>query len=55
VEVKRVVPPSGNLYLVRQQIWLGPGLAGRVVTIWVSQTRLHVSLDGARSRSEGIG
>jgi transposase InsO family protein len=51
VEVKRVVPASGNLCLAGQQIWLGPALAGRVVTIWVDQTSLHVSLDTVRLKT----
>jgi hypothetical protein len=33
VEADRVVPPSGNLQLGGQQVWLGPALAGRKVTI----------------------
>ena len=28
VEVDRVVPPSGNLWIGGQQVWLGPALAG---------------------------
>jgi len=42
------VPPSGNLWTGGQQIWLGPALAGRTVTIWVDETSLHVLLDGTR-------
>ena len=41
-------PPSGNLWIGGQQVWLGPALAGREVTIWVDETSLHVLLDGAR-------
>ena len=47
VEVKRAVPPSGNMFVGGQQVWLGPALAGRVVTIWVDTSRLHVILDGS--------
>ena len=50
VEADRVVPPSGNLWIGGQQVWLGPVLADRKVTIWVDETSLHVLLDGARSR-----
>jgi transposase InsO family protein len=48
VEADRIVPPSGNLWIGGQQIWLGPALAGRKITIWASQATLHVLLDGAR-------
>src|SRR6266702_2612612 len=51
VEADRVVPPSGNLQLGGQQIWLGPALADRKVTIWVDETSLHVLLDGARVKT----
>jgi transposase InsO family protein len=33
VEADRVVPPSGNLQVGGQQVWLGPQLADRKVTI----------------------
>ena len=51
VEVKRAVPPSGNMFVGGQQVWLGPALAGRVVTIWVDTSRLHVILDGSRLKT----
>jgi transposase InsO family protein len=51
VEADRVVPPSGNLWIGGQQVWLGPALAARKVTIWVDETSLHVLLDGARIKT----
>ncbi|SCE96011.1 Transposase InsO and inactivated derivatives [Micromonospora echinospora] len=52
VQLVRVVPPSGNLTVAQQQVWLGPGLAGTPVTIWVDTDRLHVlTADGARIKS----
>jgi len=52
VEVDRVVPPSGNLMVGRQQIWLGPARAGLQVTVWVDTERLHVlGLDRGRIKS----
>jgi transposase InsO family protein len=51
LEVDRVVPPSGNMWLAGQQVWLGPVLAGKRVTFWVDQTRLHVLLDGVRLKT----
>jgi transposase InsO family protein len=51
VEADRTVPPSGNLWIGGQQVWLGPALAGRQVTIWVDETSLHVLLEGARIKT----
>ena len=53
LEVDRVVPPSGNLWISRQQVWLGPALAGRQVTLWVDQASLHVLLGGTRVTPAG--
>jgi hypothetical protein len=46
-----VVPPSGNLWIGGQQVWLGPALAGRTITLWVDETSLHVLLDGTRLKT----
>ncbi len=51
LEAERLVPASGNLWIGGQQIWLGPALAGREVTIWVDETTLHVLLDGTRLKT----
>ncbi len=51
LEVDRLVPPSGNLWIGGQQVWLGPALAGRMITIWVDETTLHVLLDGTRLKT----
>jgi hypothetical protein len=51
LEVDRVVPPSGNMWIGGQQIWLGPALAGRMITIWVDETRLHVLAGGVRLKT----
>ena len=51
VEVDRVVPASGNLQLGGQQVWLGPALSGRRVTLWADAISLHVLLDGARIKT----
>ena len=51
VEVDRAVPPSGNLWIGGQQVWLGPALSGRQVTLWVDAVSLHVLLDGARIKT----
>jgi hypothetical protein len=51
VEVDRVVPASGNLWIGGQQIWLGPALPGRQVTLWADAISLHVLLDGTRIKT----
>ncbi len=51
VEVDRVVPASGNLQLGGQQVWLGPALSGRQITLWVDAISLHVLLDGTRIKT----
>src|ERR1700683_2724481 len=51
VELDRVVPPSGNLWLAGQQIWLGPALTGRTVRLWAGLDRVHVLLDGYRVKA----
>src|SRR5260370_20197835 len=35
LEADRIIPPSGNLWIGGQQVWLGPALAGRQITMWV--------------------
>jgi transposase InsO family protein len=51
VELDRVVPPSGNLWLAGQQIWLGPALTGRTVRLHAGLDRVHVLLDGYRVKT----
>jgi transposase InsO family protein len=51
VEVDRVVPPSGNLWVGGQQVWLGPALSGRHITLWVDAISLHVLADGTRIKT----
>jgi transposase InsO family protein len=51
VEVDRVVPPSGNLWIGGQQVWLGPAMSGRRVTLWADAISLHVLADGTRIKT----
>jgi transposase InsO family protein len=51
VEVDRVVPPSGNMWLARQQIWMGPARAGLVVTFWADIDVIHILVAGARIKT----
>jgi hypothetical protein len=39
------------LWIGRQQVWLGPALSGRQITLWVDVISLHVLLDGARIKT----
>jgi hypothetical protein len=47
----RVVPPSGNLWVAGQQIWLGPAMTGRVIRIWADTQRVHVLVRGHRIKT----
>ncbi|HEY2261432.1 MAG TPA: integrase core domain-containing protein, partial [Streptosporangiaceae bacterium] len=51
VETGRVVPPSGNVQVGGQQVWLGPALADRKVTIWADEASLHVLPGGTRIKT----
>jgi hypothetical protein len=51
VELDRVVPPSGNLWLAGQQIWLGPAMTGRTVRLHAGLDRVHVLRDGYRIKT----
>jgi hypothetical protein len=51
VELDRVVPPSGNLWVAGQQIWLGPAMTGRLVRIWADTQRVCVLAAGHRIKT----
>jgi transposase InsO family protein len=51
VELDRVVPPSGNLWVAGQQIWLGPAMTGRLIRIWADTQRVHVLASGHRIKT----
>jgi transposase InsO family protein len=51
VELDRVVPPSGNLQVAGQQIWLSPAMTGRVIRIWADTRRVHVLAGGHRIKT----
>jgi hypothetical protein len=51
VELDRVVPPSGNLWIAGQQVWLGPAMTGRTVRLWAGLSQVHVLLDGHRIKT----
>ena len=51
VEFERVVPPSGNLWAMGRQFWLGPQRAGQTVRFWASVDVIHLTINRARVKS----
>src|SRR3954453_6708823 len=51
VEFERVVPPSGNLWAMGRQFWLGPQRAGQTVRFWTSVDVIHLTIRGGRVKS----
>ena len=51
VELERLVPSSGNLWIAGQQVWLGPAMTGRTVRLWAGLKQVHVLLDGHRIKT----
>jgi len=51
VELDRVVPPPGNLWIAGQQVWLGPAMTGRTVRLWGGLAQVHVLLGGHRIKT----
>lgn len=47
VQLVRIVPPSGNLTVAQQQVWIGPALAGTRV-IQVAGQKIQVGKVHAR-------
>jgi hypothetical protein len=54
VELDRLVPPSGNLWIAGQQIWLGPAMTGRTVRLWAGLTRVQVLPGGHRIKDPAV-
>jgi len=51
VEFERQVPPSGNLWAMGRQFWLGPRRAGQTVRFWASVDVIHLTIGGGRVKS----
>jgi Integrase core domain len=51
VEFDRVIPPSGNLWAMGRQFWLGPQRAGQTVRFWAGVDVIHLTIAGARVKS----
>jgi transposase InsO family protein len=51
IELERVVPPSGNMWLCGHQFWLGPERSGQVVRFWIDCEWVHLSIGAKRVKS----
>ena len=51
VELDKVVPPSGNMWLAGKQFWLGPVRAGQVVRFWADCDLIHLFIGGTRVKT----
>ena len=51
MELDRAVPPSGNLWIAGQQVWLGPAMTCRTVRLWAGLDQVHVLLNGHRIKT----
>ncbi|GAB3681590.1 IS481 family transposase [Saccharopolyspora tripterygii] len=51
IELDRVVPPSGNLWVGGRQFWLGPARSGQIVRFWLDCEWVHLSVGGQRVKS----
>jgi Integrase core domain len=51
VELDKVVPPSGNMWLAGKQFWLGPARAGQLVRFWASVDLIHLFIGGTRVKT----
>ena len=51
VEFERVVPPSGNLWAMGRQFWLGAARAGQTVRFWAGVDVIHLTIGSARVKS----
>jgi transposase InsO family protein len=51
IELDRVVPAAGNMWLCGNQFWLGPARAGLVVRFWIDCDWVHLSNGGHRIKT----
>jgi transposase InsO family protein len=51
VELDKVVPPSGNMWLAGKQFWLGPVRSGQVVRFWAGVDLIHLFIAGTRVKT----
>jgi hypothetical protein len=51
VELGRLVPSPGSLWIAGQQVWLGPAMTGRTVRLWAGLKQVHLLLGGHRIKT----
>jgi transposase InsO family protein len=51
VQIDRVLPTCGNLTVCGHQFWLGPGLGGVAIQLWIDTTVVHILRDQTRIKS----
>jgi len=51
VELDRLVPSSGNLWMAGQQVWPGPPMTGRTVRLWAGLSQVRVLPGGHRIKT----
>jgi hypothetical protein len=51
VEIDRMVPASGNLGVCGHHFWLGPGLGGVAIRLWIDTTVVHILRDQVRLKT----
>jgi transposase InsO family protein len=51
VQFEKVVPASGNLMVVRRQVWVGPKYAGMTAQFWADCRQIHVLIAGTRIKT----
>jgi transposase InsO family protein len=51
VELDKIVPPSGNMWLAGKQFWLGPARAGQTVRFWADCDLIHLFIGGTRVKT----
>ena len=51
MELDRLVPSSGNLWIAGQQVWPGAAMTGRTVRLWAGLSQVRVLLGGHRIKT----
>jgi transposase InsO family protein len=51
VQFEKVVPASGNIMVLRRQVWVGPKYAGITARFWADCRQIHVFIAGTRIKT----
>jgi hypothetical protein len=51
IKLDKIVPPSGNMMIAQQQIWLGPARAGQPVTFWANTSTIQILSAGTKLKT----